>query len=537
MKKFLLFGFLFIIGLAVEAQSIEDSFFTKVSYTGAFGTEDWTAGWSNFDPQNTTYATPTVTKGNGDKTYNGGTKITAGETWSGVIKLDGWVYVQNGATLTINPGTVIRGASGACLVVERGGKIMAEGTASSPIVFTSMNAAGNRASNDWAGVIICGKAANNKGADVTIEGGVGATYGGTDDADNSGILKYVRIEFPGYDVDGNGNEINGLTMGSVGNGTTIDHVQVSYSGDDSFEWFGGTVNAKYLIAYSTEDDDFDTDFGFRGHVQFATCVRNPALSDTDGARGFESDNDGSGTEAQPYTSPVFSNVTLYGPSTDNSTNKKHDVGLMLRRNTKLQLYNSVVVGFVKEALQIDGTVTQAGATAGQLKIRNTFLAASTGKFFKPGTTGWAYANYASWFKTDEFKNDTLAPSALNITFPLTITAPDFLPKSGSPVFNASYWYSTSAQTYRLASDDVFSVKNYPNPFSGATTIEVTLKEKSNVRVSVYNMSGILVNIIHNSYLTEGTYNFRFDASRFPAGIYYGKIEAGTQSATLKMVAK
>ena len=132
-----------------------------------------------------------------------------------------------------------------------------------------------------------------------IEGGVNnaagdAFYGGTDANDNSGVLRYVRIEFPGIAFTDN-NEINGLTCGGVGAATTLEHVQVSYSGDDSFEFFGGTVNAKYLIAYRGWDDDFDTDFGYSGKIQFAVSLRDPEIADQSGSNGFESDNDGSGT--------------------------------------------------------------------------------------------------------------------------------------------------------------------------------------------------------------------------------------------------
>ena len=148
-------------------------------------------------------------------------------------------------------------------------------------------------------MVILGKAVNNQNATQTIEGISGATgddgkYGGTDDADNSGELQYARIEFAGIALSTD-NELNGLTMGSVGSGTKIDHVQVSYSGDDSYEWFGGKVNAQYLIAYKGWDDDFDTDFGFTGNVQYAVSHRDPNIGDKSGSNGFESDNDGAGS--------------------------------------------------------------------------------------------------------------------------------------------------------------------------------------------------------------------------------------------------
>ena len=159
----------------------------------------------------------------------------------------------------------------AALIAERGGKLIAKGTATEPIVFTSEEVAGSRKPGDWGGIILCGKAKNNQ-TEQQIEGGPRTKHGGADDADNSGALSYVRIEFAGYPFQKD-KEINGLTLGSVGSGTEIDHVQVSYSNDDSFEWFGGTVNCKYLVAYKGWDDDFDTDNGFSGKVQYGLSLR------------------------------------------------------------------------------------------------------------------------------------------------------------------------------------------------------------------------------------------------------------------------
>ena len=240
--------------------SLANPFFTPVDYIGAFGTTDWTAGWSNFDPQNKVYAATDVTIPAGS--------ITTNTTWTKnhIYLLTGYVFVNDGVTLTIEPGTVIRGdkTSKATLIVSQGGKLVANGTVAEPIVFTSNQPVGSRAAGDWGGVILLGKAPINPiGGTATIEGGVGlsAVYGGTDANDNSGSLQYVRIEFPGvaYATD---NEINGLTLGGVGSGTTIDNIEVIYSGDDSYEWFGGTVNCKHLIAIAGVDDDFDTDFGY-----------------------------------------------------------------------------------------------------------------------------------------------------------------------------------------------------------------------------------------------------------------------------------
>jgi hypothetical protein len=302
-------------GTAVEGLSIDNRFFDRVNYIGAFDTEyDWTEGWAEWNPVNKDYPAPTQTKGNGVFTLAGGLKITADETWSGVILLDGWVYVESGATLNILPGTIIRGTETSALVITKGGKINAAGTKESPIVFTSSQGAGLRSTSDWGGVVICGKGiVNTPSGEKIAEGGVGVYYGGTDNADNSGVMRYVRIEFPGFEV-ATGSELNGLSMCAVGSGTKIEYVQVSYSGDDGFEWWGGAVNAKYLISYKTEDDDFDTDNGFSGMIQYGLILRDSEIVDTDTANGFESDNDDTGTDNTPYTHAIFSNISAFGPS-------------------------------------------------------------------------------------------------------------------------------------------------------------------------------------------------------------------------------
>src|SRR3990170_7390863 len=209
----------------------------------------------------------------GDITSN--TTLTANNTYL----LRDIVRVQSGATLTIEPGTVIYGENSTqgSLVVKPGGKILAEGTANNPIVFTSeFNKPGSTQEptyGDWGGIILLGNAPINvPGGTASIEG-PGDSYGGTNPDDNSGVMKYVRIEYPGIAYSLN-NEINGLTFGGVGRGTTIDYIQVSYSGDDSYEWFGGTVNCKHLIAYRGWDDEFDTDFGFEGKLQYLVGLRD-----------------------------------------------------------------------------------------------------------------------------------------------------------------------------------------------------------------------------------------------------------------------
>lgn len=312
-----------------------------------------------------------------------GFDITTNTTWTrnNIYLLNGIVYVNSGVTLTIEPGTIIKGsfANEGALVIRQGGRIMAAGTATQPIVFTSEKPAGQRGPGDWGGLIICGNAPTNRTGNPTVEGGVVATYGGTNPADNSGVLQYVRIEYPGIAFLP-GNEINGLTLAGVGSGTTIDHIQVTASGDDSFEWFGGTVNAKYLVALAGTDDDFDTDNGYSGRVQFGLAVRDQSRGDvaTGGvSNGFESDNDGTNSSATPLTSAVFSNMTVLLPMTPTPASPfNNSSGALIRQNSSQSIFNSVFSGR-RAGLEIAGGAagtTQANATAGNLQFQNNVLA-------------------------------------------------------------------------------------------------------------------------------------------------------------------
>ena len=330
--------------------------------------------------------------GNGDQEFVFTGKQTIKK---GTYILKGWVYIADGAELTIEPGTVIKGdkQTKASLIAERGGKLIAQGTATEPIVFTSEEAKGNRRPGDWGGIIICGKAKNNK-SEMQIEGGPRTKHGGNDDADNSGVLSYVRIEFAGYPFQTD-QEINGLTLGSVGSGTKIDHVQVSYTNDDSYEWFGGTVNCKYLVAYKGWDDDFDTDNGFSGKVQFGLSVRDSKIADVSQSNSFESDNNADGSNSEPHTSAVFSNMTLVGPmATDasfvndasyinggnyypnnGSSLGKFQAAMHIRRDTHLNCFNSVAIGWpIGIIIDNEKGDTQGAATAGNLKLENIWLA-------------------------------------------------------------------------------------------------------------------------------------------------------------------
>ncbi len=338
---------------------------------------------NNIDPNPPTTGDPNVVAVTAD--------ITTNTTWTAdkIYTMNKIIYVTNNATLTIEPGTIIKGskstAGSGSLVITRGAKLMAVGTADKPIVFTSAQPVGQRNAQDWGGVILLGKAPVNKGANVPIEGisegNSNALFGGTDPADNSGTLKYVRIEFAGVPLTPD-NEINGLTFGGVGSGTTIDYIEVYRSGDDSYEWFGGTVACKHLMAIGGLDDDFDTDYGFSGKLQFCVGQRYPTIADVSGSNGFESDNDGDGSNNTPQTSAIFSNMTMVGPlaggAGTKNVNANYQHAAQIRRNSALSTFNSVFVGFVDGIYIDDSKVATPGATStnyttGALAFKNNII--------------------------------------------------------------------------------------------------------------------------------------------------------------------
>lgn len=365
--------------------------------------------------------------------------ITANETWTSdkVYLLKGFVYVENGVTLTIQPGTIIKGDKDTkgSLIIKRGARIVAEGTSNKPIIFTSNQPAGQRDYGDWGGIIICGKApVNLPGGEGTVEGGVDAQYGGNDPNDNSGILRYVRIEFPGIAFQPN-QEINGLTLAGVGKGTTIEYVQVSYSGDDSFEFFGGTVNARYLVAHRGWDDDFDTDNGWSGAVQFGVSLRDPNVADQSGSNGFESDNDGQGTNATPFTSGIFCNISVFGPMKDQSTsyNSQYKRAMHIRRNSKLRVFNCVFTGY-PTGLLLDGSGCENNANNNELKVKKVILAdCTTPLSVASGST----FDINTWFNDPSKGNTITTNSALLLNNVWDLSSPNFLPQAGSPLLSGA----------------------------------------------------------------------------------------------------
>ena len=380
-------------------------------------------------------------------------------------KLRGLVYVTNGAILTIEPGTKIVGEQGqrGGLIICRSAKIIADGTVDKPIVFTSESP--NPVRGDWSGLVLLGNAPTNASFNGQqglgeIEGGVNNSDGlglyGTpitqnqNPADNSGILRYVRIEYAGYAFLPD-KEINGLTFGGVGNLTVIDHVQVSYANDDSFEWFGGTVNCKYLISYRTLDDDFDTDNGFAGKVQFGIALRDSSVADISNSESFESDNDANGSALAPQTSAVFSNMTILGPKvtlTNGFNTNYFRWGAQIRRNSSISIFNSLIMGY-PNGLYIDATkgVPTDNNIPASLFVQNTIIAGCpTPVLYGPSTTaptGATTATITSWFNTAAYGNSILTDNTdVGLTAPFNYTNPDFNPSAASPAASGSSFSNT-----------------------------------------------------------------------------------------------
>jgi hypothetical protein len=293
-------------------------------------------------------------------------------------------------------------------------------------------------------LVLIGKAPHNQPGSYGPEGGISVAGGlglGTDGIsnDNSGTLQYVRIEFAGISLSNAANsEINGLTFYAVGSGTTVDHIQVSYSGDDSYEWFGGTVNCKYLIAYKTQDDDFDTDNGFSGKVQFGLVIRDSLIADISNSEAFESDNNSSGTTATPKTSAVFSNITAIGPraTLSNTGSSLFRGGTHIRRNTAISIFNSVFLGWPR-GIEIDastGTSTALNIEDSSLRLRNITIAGCATPTRFSGTAGATITNDASfnaWFTNAYYNNDILTnTSDAKLIQPFNYSAPDPTPFAG-----------------------------------------------------------------------------------------------------------
>jgi len=547
MKKITLIMLNLMLSASLFAQT--SGFFDEVNYKGAFGSSNWLKGWTALDhygylaPATTSSSEVTVTDGD----INSGEVVywTADKTYI----LDGFVYVEDGAVLNIEAGTVIKGKTGqgesaSALVIAQGGKIYAEGTSTSPIIFTGESDDVNNpndlplpTSNLWGGLIILGKAQINTTIGVgNIEGlpvSEKSQYGGEDDHDNSGVLRYISIRHGGTDI-GSGNEINGLTLGGVGDGTTIEYIEVFNNNDDGYEWFGGTVNCKYLVSVFNGDDAFDHDEGLRSKMQFLFAIQDSEMG------GHLGEHDG-GTvpeDGEPYAFPQIYNATFLGSGVS-STNPDNS-NLFNLRDFWGGLYNNSIFGdFRGDAMKVEdlatGNDSRLRLENGQIVFKNNvwfdFGAGST--FAELGNHEWEAA-----YLSDAANGNTIENPGLKSINRMSSTASlDPRPTAGGAAYqNLAAIVSVENISFEDVNPADFALnQNYPNPFNPSTVINFELKSNSNISLKVYNVLGAEVATLANGNYASGKYNVTFDASKLSSGVYFYRLQAGNFIETKKMV--
>ncbi|AOW11458.1 hypothetical protein [Flavobacterium gilvum] len=395
---------------------------------GITGDTNWFSGWTNFKPATTEYNEPSQILAGTIKTD---LKLTRNNTYL----LSGTVYVTNNAVVIIEPGTVIRGDKESCgtLVITKGSKIIAEGTVGNPIVFTSAKNISERRPGDWGGIIILGDAPINK------IGGVGfldfnlnpevSYYGGQDPNSNSGILKYVRIEYSGHKINAL-KELNGLSMAGVGKGTKIDFVQISFSNDDSFECYGGDVNFSNLISFRATDDDFDFTQGVQCTISNSIAIRNPYSSDFSGSRCFEIDSYDKVENvdvSKKLTKITANNITLINTEDNNQGLVREAV--YVKEKSYFNINNSVVDGF-SSCVLLENKIGSLPANLAKINIQNLQINRCTGIVLSENAT--VNQELSNWYNSDTFSLETTKFNAIELFLQPDIKkVPDFRSRNNS----------------------------------------------------------------------------------------------------------
>lgn len=400
--------------------------------------------------------------------------------------LRGFVHVKAPAVLTIEPGTTIKGdydTQGSSLFILPGARINAVGTATMPIVFTSSRPVGQRAPGDWGGLAIIGKGIISRGGTVDLDGTgtvttgepSGQNYavaysGGSDNADNSGELRYVRVEYAGYAI-APGAELNSFTFAAVGSGTKASYLQALQGLDDSFEWFGGAMDADHLVSYDSGDDHFDMSEGYQGRLQFLIAFQDtlltPSRASAGGASGDPTgiENDGcaapsgatpcpDGFDATPYTTPVVANFTLVG-----SPHASAGIGMVLRRGTGGHYVNGLIARWPRAGISLrdSATIRRAGSTTtpdlatADLAVRNVLVAESpvlletgSGRVFLDDTANALTRSTTATLAT------LFAGIPSNASAATTAASFDWTPAAGSPAASGGFAMFSGKLATRVA---------------------------------------------------------------------------------------
>jgi hypothetical protein len=510
---------------------------------------------------------------------DGTNPINTNTTWTSnnIYVLVGEVVVKN-ATLTIEPGTVIKGDYNVLsrLVITTSGKIVAQGTADKPIIFTSNRPAGQRQRGDWGGILVAGKAPLNvynpqgQAIQKIFECGTAPdySYGGNDPDDSSGVISYVRIEYAGY-ICGANTELNSLSLGGVGRKTKIDHVMVSYALDDAFEIWGGTVNLSHIVTYSTRDDDFDTDNGWSGFAQFGLIVKEDSVADEgDPSNGFESDNDDQSSYSQPYTSGVISNFTCVGPAktTTSVIASNHGWAARIRRNSAQSLFNSIFIGY-KQGIRFEGVGTQNKFTNDTIEFANNIVAGSVEK-------NWVSSVDSQVLYNSKNSNRIYGGNAndyVKLVEPFDIDNFNFQPESSSPALTGSSFSNDGAGNSKLKDwfkrvnyvgafdnndnwlagwanfkpqfETYSSIENptlalsyltvFPNPAVNKLCVSITSNEEKNISIEIIDAKGSVV-LNTSKTLTPATNIVHLDVNGFSNGLYIVRVLAEGLALTQKV---
>ncbi|MBN2600861.1 MAG: T9SS type A sorting domain-containing protein, partial [Candidatus Marinimicrobia bacterium] len=429
------------------------------------------------------------------------------------------------------------------LIIERGARIIADGTPDAPITFTSNLPEDQLPQRGtWGGLILLGNAPTNKGESF-VEGLVGVPYGGNDPHDDSGILRYVRVWYGGRSI-GQDNEINGITFAGVGDGTVVEYCEVAFNLDDGFEFFGGTVNVRNLSVLFVGDDAFDSDEGYQGKGQFLFAIQGQDVC----GRGFEMDNSGSNMDIQPRSYPQFHNVTLIGPGGGTPSNDGSDQMIRLREGTGGDFRNVVIAygNGVGVRVSDDATLALIGDSL-LFNESNIIFSCTEGQFHSSNSSMVAINADPMFMQLDGRESGTgiIDPRPIfgSPVYSNYVSLPDdgfFTQVDYSGAFNNDMWladWSLLSETGRLSDQtgianglntmvSKFSISSYPNPFNPIANIKLYIAKNDNFEICVYNMLGQKIVEMYSGYLNQGYHVLPLDGSKLASGSYMVQLSTG-----------